>query len=78
MEEEIGPESYHVTVPGSECRRNRRHQIRLPVVPGNIQEQDEQTVSGTQLQPPEENGPRRRTRITQPRDRLDPSWTKAN
>ena len=78
VKEEIGPESYHVTNPGLEYRRNRRHLIRLPAVPGNIQEQDEQTAPGTQLQPHEEKSLRRTTRITQPPDCLDPSWTKAN
>ena len=34
VEEEIGPESYHVATPGSQYRKNRRHLIRLPAVPG--------------------------------------------
>ena len=71
VEEEIGPDSYHVTTPGSEYWRNCRHLIRLPAVSGNIREQDEQTAPGTQLQSPEENGARCSTRITEPPDRLN-------
>ena len=78
MEEEIGPESYYVATPGSEFRRNRRHLIRLPAVSGNTQEQNEQAAPDAQLQPPEESTPRRSTRVREPPDRLDPSWTKSN
>ena len=78
VEDEIGPESYHVTTPGSKYRRNRIHLIMLPAVPWNIQEQNEQTAPDTQPQLPEHNGLRCSTTITQPPDCLDSSWTKVN
>ena len=76
VEEERGPESYHVATQGSEYRRNRRHLIRLPATEENVHEQ--LATSDTQLQPPDETALRRSSRATVPPDWLDLSWTKPN
>ena len=77
VQEEVAPRSYRVNTPEGTVRRNRRGLVRMP-------ETDGDRTDESQLEPQSESHPtvgttaepivRRSTRVSQPRERYDPSW----
>ena len=79
VQEEVAPRSYRVNTPEGTVRRNRRVLVRMPETNGDSADADE---SQPELQPEsqptdettEEPIVRRSNRVSQPRERYDPSW----
>lgn len=71
VNQEVGPQSFEVTSSDGTYRRNRRDLIALPD-PSDHSRTD--TSDWTESTTPALTEPRRSGRITQPPERLDPSW----
>ena len=73
VNEEVGLQSFEVTTSDGTYRRNRRDLIALPD-PSDHSRTD--TSDQTESTTPALTEPRRSGRITQPPERLDPSWVR--